>query len=287
MPRFSKTLFVISVIAILAPAAYAGPSILVVGDSWAAGIVGFKAIEQVLEAHGETEVGVVGASTAIGGSRADQWAENQKGKLDILREALEADPSIAIVHISIGGNDFLRAAMENGVVTADPATREAVWAKIWADIEVMLKTIHEIRPDVQIVLNDYDYLDPVLMNKAYKLEFPPDVNAENLNEALVEFAQYKHEKVKTSGLCHYIQHFGLLQFHYGFPPHAEKHSVALPGMPPDYKPFAGGNPELANSPEAMPDGVHPMPEGYVYIMDRCYDAFYEDWLDGVTADSAK
>ncbi len=267
--------------------AFAGtPRILVLGDSWAAGIFGFKAFDTVLAKHGVTDVAVVGATTALGGSRADQWAENHKGKLDALRAALDENPTIDIIHVSIGGNDFLRSAMEDGVVGMPEAERKVIWARIWKDIETLLQAIHDERPDAHILLNDYDYLDPALMTKTFGMKFPEGVTAETLNSALLELAQFKQAKAKEAGLCDYIQHFGLLQYHYGNPQHVEKHAGPLPGMPPGCTPFAGGKPEVANSPEAMPDGVHPMPEGYVYVIDRCYESFYKTWLAEVPVEAA-
>lgn len=266
--------------------AAAGPAILVLGDSWAAGIVGFKAFEQVLAKHGISGVTILGEETALGGSRADQWAENHQGKLDTLRRVLEEHPEIAIVHISIGGNDFLRAAMEDGVATAAPEARHQVWERIWNDIETLMAAICAGRPDARILLNDYDYLDPQLMKETFQLKFPDDATAENVNAALLELAEYKRSQVEATGLCDYLQHFGLLQYHYGFPPHFEKHAVPLPGGPPDFAPFAGGRPGLPNSPEAMPDGVHPMPEGYVAIIDRCFETFYRAWLESMPAEAA-
>ena len=282
--RFVVPILVALFIALTASAGT--PRILIVGDSWAAGIFGFKAFEQVFAKHGVEGVEVVGATTALGGSRADQWASNEKGKLDALRQALDENPSIDIVHVSIGGNDFLRAAMEEGVVSAAPEVRQAVWARIWGDIETLLGAIRASRPSIHILLNDYDYLDPGLMTKTYGLKFPDEVTAANLNVALLELAAFKRAKAEASGLCDYIQHFGLLQYQYGFPPHFEKHAVALPGAPPAYTPFAGGDPKFSTCPEAMPDGVHPMPEGYVYIIDRCYGTFYASWLRAVTTESA-
>lgn len=261
------------------------PRILIVGDSWAAGTLGFKAFEQVLAKHDVEGVEVVGATTALGGSRADQWASNHKGKLEALRLALEEHPTIGIVHISIGGNDFLRAAMEEGVVTAAPEARRAVWERIWGDIETLLETIRAIRPGIHILLNDYDYLNPDLMTKTYGMTFPEDVTAETLNRALLECAEFKRAKAEESKRCDYIQHFGVLQHYYGIPPQCEKGALPLPGLPPDYTPFAGGDPSLPNSTDAMPDGVHPMPDGYVHIVERCYQAFYDAWLDEATVEA--
>ncbi|HIJ64509.1 MAG TPA: SGNH/GDSL hydrolase family protein [Candidatus Hydrogenedentes bacterium] len=259
--------------------------ILVVGDSWAAGIFGFQAFPKVLAAHGIEDVGVIGAPTAIGGSRADQWAGNHKGMLDALTKTLKDNPTVDIVHVSIGGNDFLSAAMEHNenVCVLPPDERKAIWERIWADIETLVRHILAQREDIKVLLNDYDYLDPALMRKTFSLRFAPTLSPKQMNATLIEFGRLKRERVAKIDRCEYIQHFGLLQHHYGVPPDLEKGTAPLPGGPPDYEPFAGGNPELANSPEAMPDGVHPMPEGYQYIIERCYQAFYKDWLSAQNA----
>jgi len=116
------------------------------------------------------------------------------------------------------------------------------------------------------------------MTARYGMVFPEGTTNQQMNDALVELAKFEMKKVKKLDDVYFIHHFGLLQYHYGFPPHFEKETVPLPGDPPSLQPFPGGNPAYTNSPEAMPDGVHPMPEGYVYIVDRCYNAYYKDWL---------
>ena len=194
--------------------------ILIVGDSWATGILVFKAFPNVFDEHGLENVGVVGAATALGGSRAEQWANNHKGKLDALDKALAENPTIDIVHLSIGGNDFLKAAMKDNedVCRQPPEKRKAVWQRIWKDIETLVQHILAQRDNVKVLLNDYDYLDPALMRKTFGLPLPEELGHAQMNEALVEFAKFKRDKAATIARCGYIQHFGLLHYYYGFPP---------------------------------------------------------------------
>ncbi len=257
--------------------------ILVVGDSWAAGIFGFKAFEEVFKKYNVTGVEIVGQTTALGGSRADQWAKNHKGKneavakLDALDQALKDNPTIDMVHLSIGGNDFLKSVMDDKTVTMSPDQRKQVWERICKDIETLVNHIAAQRPGIKVCLSSYDYLDPALMRKTFNMPIPEDVNVQNLNQTLLEFAQFERDYMKKVKGCSFIQHFGLLQHYYGNGAAAPKDGP-LPGMPPKFDPFHTGNPDVGNSAEAMPDGVHPMPQGYVYIIDRCYQAYYKDWI---------
>ncbi len=157
------------------------PRILVVGDSWAQGIFEFGAFDKVFAAHEMAGVEVRGATTAIGGSRADQWARNHNrktdsiGKLDSLKQALEQEPTLDIVHLSIGGNDFLRATMEEGIIEMTPAQREKVWERICKDIRALVDFILAQRPGIKVLVNDYDYLDPNVMRTKLRMHIPENI----------------------------------------------------------------------------------------------------------------
>lgn len=258
--------------------AFAEPRILVLGDSWAAGIFHFKAFEAVFEAHGVADVEVVGAKTALGGSRADQWAANHKGKLDLIAEELAAHPSIDMVHISIGGNDFLRFGLENDVAAMDPAERAKEWDSICTDIAALIRFIQSQRPGIRVLLSDYDFLSPETIKSVLKMSFKGEPGAETFNRIHLELALKKRALAASMEHVAYVHHYGLMHYHYGVPGAAEPKTLPFPGKAPDYEPFPGGDIAHGPSAEAMPDGVHPMPQGYIYIIDNCFEQVYKDWL---------
>ena len=252
--------------------------ILVVGDSWAAGVVGFKAFEQVFERRGIHGVEVEGSKTAIGGSRADQWATYHGGKLDILASELESHPTIDIVHLSIGGNDFLSYCLKNDIAEVTPEARQEKWNAIRTDIETIVRHIQAKRPGTRVLLCGYDTLDPDRIAQSYGLKAKGGPSTRAMNEALVEFARGQLDLAQSIDGFEFVQNFGLLQYHFGIEGHLLPKSVPLPGGAPDYIPFPGGNLDYGSG-AAMPDGVHPTPEGYVILVQNCFDQFYGDWLN--------
>ncbi len=251
--------------------------ILIVGDSWAEGMNVFGAVQHVLDRYGFSHLEAVGARTAIGGTKAERWVQNWKGHLDILREELERYPNLDIVLLLLGGNDFLSFAMRENLANLTAEQRQEQWQKICNDLKTLLDFIKSIKPHVRILLCDYDFLDPELMNAVFKLEFH-GVSASNMNEALVELAREKRKLMAEYPDCGYVQNFGLMQWTFGNSPHVLPGTVPFPGKAPEYVPFPGGDIRFTSGKEAMPDGVHPVPRGYIRIVENCYDQYLKYWL---------
>ncbi len=260
---------------------YAGTKrILLAGDSWMAGTWLSKAGDKALQANGLGEFETEGTDTALGGSRADQWASNHKGKLDALRAALAKYPTIDVVHLCIGGNDFLRFASENDIAKTTPERRRAQWAVIRKDIQTVVDDILAQRPDLKVVIADYDYLDPAQMAKVYKAGFTTaffGVDARTFNAAVIELGREKMTLAKSTPRCYYVQNWGLLQHHIGIPGMLKPLAVRMPGGAPNYDPYPGGDPGLTSGP-AMPDGVHPTPQGFQLIFENAVKQFYVKWF---------
>jgi len=241
IPRHLHRLFVLIAVLTVSLTATAEVRILLVGDSWAAGMLGFEAFEKALEDTG-VEVRAVGAATAIGGSRADQWAANHEGKLDALREALDDD--IGAVVISLGGNDLLLAALAGRI--ASTGERAALCARITRDLGLLLDAIHESKPGIQIVIIGYDYLDPERMHETYGMDFP-EASKDQLDAALEELEDARDALAIERGGVQFVRNLGLIRATYG--PEAPAH---------------------------MPDGVHPSPEAYQVIAARAWEMV--SWL---------
>ena len=218
--------------------------ILILGDSWAAGTWLSKAGDKALAAAGLGEWETEGDGTAIGGSRADQWAANQKGKLDAMHAALEKYPSIDIVHVYIGGNDFLRFALEHDLAKLSAAERKTQWDVICGDIRKLVEDILALRPNLRVVLVDYDYLDPVRISTVYKAGMPGaffGVPPKMFNEYLVELGHEKRDLAARIPRCYYVENWGVVK-------------------------------------QPLPDGVHPTPEGFQAVFANVIDKYYGRWL---------
>jgi lysophospholipase L1-like esterase len=259
--RFRFLLVVAAVLCIAVSAHGATPKILLVGDSWAAGESDHESFEQALAAKGLTQWSAKGNITGIGGSAAVQWAT--PAYLQLITDELAANPSITIVHISMGGNDFL------GFVNA-LRTREELDAKyqtIVADINTVVDHALSQRPDIQVGISSYDYLTVPL---GYGM-LPQAVNQE-----LLIFGQAVREYADSKDRCVYLNNWGLMQHTFGIYGVFDPRELPAPGGPPNYEPFAGG--DVAYVGVAMNDPIHLSAAGYLVLADNCLEQVYLDWL---------
>lgn len=259
------------------PAHTSNKRILIMGDSWAEGMTVFGAVQHVLDRYGFSHIEATGTRTAIGGTKAERWARNWKGHLDILRDELEKNPNIDIVFMTLGGNDFLSFAMRENLAQLSQEQRMAAWKTICADLKAVIDFIKSVRPTIRVLLCDYDYLEPERMRATYQLQFH-GISPEQMNTALVELAKEKQKLIAAYPDCGYVQNFGLLQYTFGNGDVIKPGSVCPPGKAPDYEPFPGGDIRYPSGTDAMPDGVHPVPRAYITIVENCFAQFLYTWL---------
>jgi lysophospholipase L1-like esterase len=144
---------VAAVLAAAAPAAAQTPRVLLVGDSWAAFFWQTEALSQTFAAHGHPEFVERGAVTAISGSTAAEWTD--PAFLQLITDELAAHPTIDIVQITLGGNDFLDGEPDGWYVgIPDP---EALYAEIVADVATVVDHTLALDPDLRILVSGYDY----------------------------------------------------------------------------------------------------------------------------------
>lgn len=242
----------------------ATPRILLVGDSWASLLYSHHSFQRALQEAGLAEFEERGMFTAIPGSTSFQWVNPDW--LSLIDMAVKQDPTIDIIHLSLGGNGFLRGW--NGEMP--DAERDALFKQIVDNIEVVIKHCLDLKPDMKVAICNYDYV-----NKTRKSTLP------ELNRAGMVLAGLKRDLAEKYDRVAYIQNYGLMQYHFGFPPHFGPGEVPYPGQAPDYAPFPGGNDEYGNPPEAMMDGIHLSEEGYHVLAQHCVKVLYREWLTGM------
>ena len=256
--------------------------ILIVGDSWAASIAttqhdgpGFGSLDAVLKANGLGEGLTQGAVTAWGGRKASHWASKEYlAKVDA---ELAAHPGIDIIHLIIGGNDFLGLTKTDNIVKTYPdkvQRQEKLWKPICENIrttvEHILKYADDHKRPMRILLSDYDYLG---RDQAAPFGFFQNMTQREVNDMLVEFGDYRCNFIMSIPRCYYVSHWGVLQQAF------EDASLPVPGGPPKYIPYAGGNPDKGMpSAGQVGDGIHPNDEGHRKMLQRCVDQFYKQWL---------
>ena len=245
--------------------------VLLVGDSWADYMWQDQVLRSVFseEGHAVLEKGDV---TAISGTTAAEWAT--PGFLQSIDDELTANPSIDLVQLTMGGNDFL-AGMSGGgwYVGMPPAEEEALYQQVQQDLETVVDHLLGFDPDLEIVLSFYDYPNfvetlgfPFLCNNLWddlNQPTPPE-----LNQLLVELLERVRITADIRPRVSLVDHLGLMQFHFGYPSMG-----ILPG-----EILLPGDLDLPSPPEAMRlgglDCFHLNAEGYRVLAKNLYDNFY-------------
>ncbi len=256
---------------LLACPAFAAPRVLLVGDSWAAGVYLANAFDEVLQEYG-LPPGLVhaSASTAVSGSQLNEWA-NDADKALAIDAALAAHPTIDTVHIIIGGNDGLDLIADTNVFTFPGSLQ---WTnrknRIRADLDAFTAYLLN-KPQIDLVVYaGYDYINRTTAEIFFALfgqtyDFGGMSQAQ-VNQVFAELEQIKLDKAQPSPGVSYVHNFGRMQHLFNAP------AVALPSGPPAYVPFPGGDvtlpmPNQAFDPIPLPfpppfdaspgDGIHP------------------------------
>lgn len=238
------------------------PRILMVGDSWAELMWRQRSISRALEESGLGEFCEAGETTALGGTTAAQWT--QESYQEKIRAELNANPTIDIIHLSIGGNDFL------GSYTGleSPEELDAKLSRILDDIEGVVDAILEFRPDLRILLVEYDFVPGAVAAASV-----PDQNA-----VLVRFARARLALARRKRGLSYVLNLGLMHAVFGHPPDFEAGATPLPGGPPGYEPLPGGDPAFGGPAALFADPIHLTAEGYLALARRAVEQFYGPWL---------
>ncbi len=333
------------------------PRILLVGDSWPAfmssGISGAfwqydhgSAFRDILPEMGYGQWSDIG-DTAVAGSMITQWSTNEPtgtpfgiiGKLEWIRRELMAHPTIDIVHLGLGGNDYIRgdfqqfvyytldeiyipfewqtisfdatttsgtfrlifqgqttapiafgatsavvqsalealpnigvgnikvedarglptyfcafqgilantavpmmtadsSALTGGAVTVNGVLFDHGWKETWgtespaeyafayaiaAQLQIIVEYTLDSRPDVRVVLTDYDYLDAQIAGADV---LAVNTNLANSGHIKLELMNTIIAKTQYAHRCFFLNTYGLMQWWFGYPCNFELTSVA-------------------------------------------------------------
>ncbi len=253
--------------------------ILIVGDSWGMQLTSDNydnfpsndVFDDVLAANGLGDYVVRGAVTARGGRSAAFWA-NPTNLASIVSE-LNAYPSIDCVHLITGGIDFLEFTRNNNVPAMSPATRDAQWTSIATDIQTIVDACLAVRPDIRVLIADYDYLDYALIESTFGWSFS-GATVTQMNTWFTELGQKKLAIAQGTDRCEYVQNWGTMQYWFGSP----AQSVPYPGAAPAYTPYPGGDIASPMPSGVSADGVHPNDAAHTRMLQNAVDQYYADWL---------
>jgi lysophospholipase L1-like esterase len=248
------------------------PRVLIVGDSWAAEMWQDGAHQVVFAANDAAQYSALGATTTESGTTAAQWKE--PARLQLIADALQANPSIDTVQLTLGGNDFLDAWS----TAMPPMQVDLLKQAILQDLQTITAFILAQRADIEVLLSFYDYPNfrDTRVGLIGLLFCTPQWNdmgqptPAQLNAAAIDFVDTYAGIANGNPRVRHVRHFGLMQNQYGI------------DMIPAGQPLPG-EPTLPSPLVAMRDRAglgrdcfHLTAEGYDHLVQNLYDGYYRD-----------
>ena len=236
--------------------------ILVVGDSWAALMNSEGSLQAMFDDNGRPDLVVHWEETALGGTTAAQWANQE---LDLISEVLESSPNLLVAQITMGGNDFLAGLENGGWWQGMPVSAEmALFDQILNDSVKVVDHILNQRPEMQILISLYDYLNLVDINCDGLSANLGSPTTAQLNAAFGRVEARFAALAQSRDNVNFVSHAGLMQVTFGYAPAGiEPGSLTLPG-----------DPNLPSPASAMADCIHLTTQGYRVLAQNLWDGFY-------------
>lgn len=193
--------------------------ILVTGDSWAAlsdGNWGTQFLLNGYPQYSRSQSGVSGMTASL--MTTDTFLLQQ------IVAPLINNPSIDMVHLSIGGNDLLGAWR----TSTSPQDAIALWQQIQSNVQTVVNTALSIRPNLQVTIVGYDYTNFVdtlgnAANLAVWLALgsptPGQLNRAFFGDgaaggSLLGMEDYKEDIARANSRVHYYNIEGAMQRDY-------------------------------------------------------------------------
>ncbi|HOL19926.1 MAG TPA: hypothetical protein PK813_06755 [Candidatus Hydrogenedens sp.] len=253
------------------------PRVLLVGDSWTGFMWAFRTFKEIfLETPGMEHLREIGSRTAIMGARAFEFYPEEYNYIQNVKEELEKYPTIDIVVMTLGGNDFLRGTPQtsrwNCDMLSNPAQEAYIINTIVNYMSGIIDEILAVRPDIRVALCGYTFAG----------RDRGGCSICDQQNAFVRFEQAKKALADSKPRVYYVHNLGLMQYHFGTstPTNLPPYSVPYPGNYPSYSPFPGGDPCSLVHPDGLFDGdIHLSQAGYRILAQRCMSEFITQWLD--------
>ncbi len=251
------------------------PRVLVVGDSWAQLQIDNNTHNQVFSDNGfpNLVIHTISDSVSEDGRQASDWAI--PAQLQIILDAINNNPEIDTVQLTIGGNDFLNAWNIN----MTPMQEQALQSQIQTDLTTIVDAVLAQRSNIQVILSFYDYpnfedtIGGLFGQTCNNLLTDMGVPTTNqLNTAATTFEQIYGQIAMNDPRVFHVSHFGLMQAFFGFP-----NDGIAPGviMPP-------GDLNRPSPIQAMRDFTftrdcfHLTPQGYEYLVQNTFDGYFNN-----------
>ncbi|MDQ1257238.1 MAG: hypothetical protein QG656_1841 [Candidatus Hydrogenedentes bacterium] len=263
------------------------PRILVCGDCWMQKAVEWGSFDAYLREHGFEAYETRGALTSVRGLNAD-WAASptrniptsNKPFLTTVDEELAAYPTIDIVHLVLGANDFYNPVLFGAnYKTFTSEEWDAYVATVRKSFDTIVRHMVERHPNVKVCISGYTYFDTSLIPLAGGSNFNGMTQGE-VNRFMATMMDVQRQVAAEVDRVDYVQNWGILQYEAGVPDRHAPKEVPFPGKAFDYTPYPGGDPECGEPPSMydQKDGMHPTDEAQRIVFDNCFAQFYKAWL---------
>ncbi len=276
---------VVMVVAAMVAPVSGAEKIITIGDSWAHLIADSGSLQLMLDTffpgHGYTV-----ANESFGGGTAQQHA----GQLAQITSKINAHPQADVVYLSSGGNDFL-AGIALGGWYLGMSGESAFFDSVGGYVQTVVDHILSIRPDIQIVIGGYDYVnawDPDLSNGGsgtlFRANFKLGLNGtgwiftpptfeigqqQSFNAALRGLEQRKQNIANASRRVHYVYNFGIVNSLYGYNGYFGTWPAGL--SPSSYNDLPVTKSRLGSGGD---DPIHLDATGYHVIATQAYNNFF-------------
>ncbi len=279
-PRFRLLVLLGVLLAVLGGTAAEATTnrVLLVGDSWTGAMWSYRNLRDTFVAAGFSDPVEKGDVTAIGGTTASWWA--QPANLALITSELNNNPTIDMVHLSMGGNDFLAGQSSGGwYLTMGSSAENTLFNTIQNNIEIVIQHILNIRPTAHIVICSYDYINlwDTLNIQANQLLWANlgSPTPRQLNEALIRLGERQRDLAQEYGAAvTYVNNWGQMHLYEGYNAVFGPAAYAAPWGHPSYpweKSTCGGN--------NGDDAIHLNDHGYDIIALNCWVNFYRYFID--------
>lgn len=255
------------------PTMTTAPRVLLAGDSWAQYMWDDGSHNDIFDRFGEADhlalssslgsdpgPGYDGPEYAISGSEARQWVDTANYPwIANMVAALEANPTIETVLLSIGGNDILAAKSGGGwykdMDLDNPGSEAAFFDQLEQNTLTIIDAALAVRPNLTVVISSYDYPNfnvgfwcfLYACPKRRDLSRDPDndlITDQEINAMMVNVEGMRIGWAAAHDRVLYDNSVGLMHYFYGDGVSGPR-VLPRPGLvPPLYLPFPGGNPLL-------------------------------------------
>ncbi|MDQ1257731.1 MAG: hypothetical protein QG656_2337 [Candidatus Hydrogenedentes bacterium] len=215
--------------------------------------------------------------------------------LDAVDQELNDNPSIDIVHLSLGGDDFVFPMIYSGISWPFFSPEDVALAvdTFTNAYRTVLRHIVDNHPNVKVAVSSYVYLDPELMFLSMSWR-PPGMTQTDLNYWMAWFMGLARDVTAEVDRADFVNNWGLFQHLYGIPGQYAPLELPAPGQRFDFTPYLGGDSTLGEPAYTAPggeelywnaDGHHPSHLGHKLMFENCMNQFYDAWLTDVTPPS--